>query len=75
MREKVDALHESAWRMGSVADILENSRYSVSFVGVVDESAFEQWNLRLHRYWDDGSWIRPCDSQVYIEREREHLFY
>lgn len=57
--------------MGSVADIVENSRYSVPFVGVVEESAFEQWNLRLHRDWDDGSWIPPFDSQVYIERERE----
>ncbi|XP_057467696.1 protein AGENET DOMAIN (AGD)-CONTAINING P1-like [Actinidia eriantha] len=51
-------------RVGSVADIFENSRYSVPFVGVVEESAFEQWNLRLHRDWDDGSWIPPFDSQI-----------
>ncbi|GFZ21640.1 agenet domain-containing protein [Actinidia rufa] len=62
--EKVDALHESAWRVGSVVDVLENSRYSVSFDGVVEESAFEQWNLRVHRDWDDGSWIPPFDSQM-----------
>ncbi|PSR85066.1 DUF724 domain-containing protein [Actinidia chinensis var. chinensis] len=62
--EKVDALHESAWRVGSVVDVLENSRYSMSFDGVVEESAFEQWNLRVHRDWDDGLWNPPFDSQM-----------
>ncbi|XAR49716.1 hypothetical protein NMG60_11032994 [Bertholletia excelsa] len=57
--ETVDAFHENAWRRGTVVDILENSRYLVSFDGLDDKFEFEQWILRLHREWDDGSWFPP----------------
>lgn len=63
--DNVDAFRRNAWRQGTIDDILENSKYSVSFVGGVHEKAdFELWNLRLHRDWDDGSWIPPLDLQL-----------
>ncbi|KAL6970205.1 hypothetical protein U1Q18_029908 [Sarracenia purpurea var. burkii] len=62
--DNVDVFHENAWRRGTIAAVLENSRYSVSFDGAVKEFEFEHWNLRLHRDWDDGSWVPPFHQQI-----------
>ncbi|KAI8565956.1 hypothetical protein RHMOL_Rhmol02G0002000 [Rhododendron molle] len=62
--ENVDAFHDKAWRRGTIKDILEESRYAVSFEGVLEEQlVFDQWNLRLHRDWEDGSWVPPFHHQ------------
>lgn len=62
--ENVDAFHDKAWRRGTIVDILEESRYAVSFEGVVEPLEFDQWNLRLHRDWDDGSWVPSFHHQI-----------
>ncbi|XP_058203732.1 protein AGENET DOMAIN (AGD)-CONTAINING P1-like isoform X1 [Rhododendron vialii] len=68
--ENVDAFHDKAWRRGTIKDILEESRYAVSFEGVLEEQLeFDQWNLRLHRDWEDGSWVPPFHHQVIQPKE------
>lgn len=65
----VDAYWENGWRKGVVSEILENSKYVVGFErnGLKEEeiSEVEQCNLRLHREWDDGSWVPPLTELVY----------
>ncbi|KAK9288008.1 hypothetical protein L1049_016453 [Liquidambar formosana] len=61
--ENVDAFYEKGWRRGTVADILENSRYLVKVDGMGEEIAIEQCHSRLHREWDDGSWVPPLEGQ------------
>jgi hypothetical protein len=61
VNEKVDVYCDNGSHKGTVKDILENSRYAVGFDGECSEGIVsEQCNLRLHREWDEGSWIRLC---------------
>lgn len=68
--EAVDAFVEGVgWRSGGkIEDILENSKYRVSFGEKEGEEVVEeidQMNVRIHRDWDHGSWIPPFQFQVY----------
>jgi len=66
VNEKVDVYCDNGSHKGTVKDILENSRYAVGFDGECSEGIVsEQCNLRLHREWDEGSWIPPLLDQVF----------
>ncbi|CAL8991073.1 unnamed protein product [Prunus brigantina] len=53
--DDVDAYRDKGWSRGTVRDILENSKYLVAFQG--QEFQCQQFNLRLHREWEDDSWV------------------
>ncbi|XVF38921.1 hypothetical protein REPUB_Repub20aG0144100 [Reevesia pubescens] len=76
--DSVDAYWENGWRKGVVKDILENSKYVVGFDGNGEkkeeeqENEIEQCNLRLHREWDDGSWVPPLtDTELANSSNKE----
>ncbi|XVE82312.1 hypothetical protein DITRI_Ditri15bG0138200 [Diplodiscus trichospermus] len=72
--DSVDAYWENGWRKGVVRDILENSKYVVGFEGNAEkeaESEIEQCNLRLHREWDDGSWVPPLSVLTKSSKEKD----
>ncbi|XP_012842585.1 PREDICTED: uncharacterized protein LOC105962803 [Erythranthe guttata] len=57
------------WRRGKVVEILECSRYTVSF----DEGSLaemEQWELRAVREWIDGSWAPPFRLQQVLQQNK-----
>ncbi|XP_068325579.1 protein AGENET DOMAIN (AGD)-CONTAINING P1-like [Pyrus communis] len=59
--DDVDAYRENGWSRGTVTDILENSKYLVALRG--EEFECEQCDLRIHRDWDDGSWVPPFQEE------------
>ncbi|KAL3508206.1 hypothetical protein ACH5RR_033588 [Cinchona calisaya] len=64
--ETAEAFKNKGWRKGKVLNILENSKYAVSFSGNGDDDEaeeVEQWGLRVFRDWDDGSWVPPLQLQ------------
>ncbi|XP_058000854.1 protein AGENET DOMAIN (AGD)-CONTAINING P1 isoform X3 [Hevea brasiliensis] len=63
MGDSVDVYCDNGWQKGTVKDILENSKYVVGFDGKSEGIVAEQCNLRLHREWDDGSWVPPLPEQ------------
>lgn len=66
--EVVDAyIEKEGWRSGGkIEDILENSKYKVSFDhGKQVITEVDQMSVRLHRDWDHGSWIPPLQLQVF----------
>ncbi|GAV71673.1 LOW QUALITY PROTEIN: Agenet domain-containing protein, partial [Cephalotus follicularis] len=70
--DHVDAFFESecVWRRGVVGGILENSKV-VGVNGRSGESEIQQWNLRVHRDWDDGSWVPPLPLQNKLSETEE----
>ncbi|XWS08456.1 hypothetical protein CRYUN_Cryun40dG0004100 [Craigia yunnanensis] len=72
--DSVDAYWDHGWRKGVVRDILENSKYIVGFEDYgekEEESEIEQCNLRLHREWDDGSWVPPLTELTKSSKEKD----
>ncbi|OAY56172.1 hypothetical protein MANES_03G208100v8 [Manihot esculenta] len=63
MGDSVDVYCDNAWQKGTIKDILENSKYIVRFHGKSEGIVAEQCYLRLHREWDDGSWVPPLPEQ------------
>ncbi|RAL47443.1 hypothetical protein DM860_013408 [Cuscuta australis] len=65
--DSADVLYEQrGWRTGTVDEILENSMYAVTLGGeneAAESVAAEQWQLRVHRDWKDGSWDPPVEHQ------------
>lgn len=60
----VDAFFDNeGWRKGEIKDILENSRYEIVFDEGELVKEFDQWNVRVHRVWDDGCWNPPLQLQ------------
>ncbi|XP_050372292.1 protein AGENET DOMAIN (AGD)-CONTAINING P1-like [Argentina anserina] len=58
--DDVDALRAGRWYRGTVREILESSKYLVVLDGqAVKEFECESFDLRVHREWDDGSWVPP----------------
>ncbi|KAL6193602.1 hypothetical protein ACLB2K_034686 [Fragaria x ananassa] len=58
--DDVDAFRAKGWYRGTVRDILENSKYLVVVDGQADqEFECDHFDLRVHREWDDGSWVPP----------------
>ncbi|GER51770.1 agenet domain-containing protein [Striga asiatica] len=71
--EMVEGLcrEKKGWRKGHVVEILENSRYTVSFEGEGQEdyvAEMEQWELRAFREWVDGFWVPPFLLQEVLQR-------
>lgn len=64
VNDNVDVYCDDGWHKGIVKDILENSKYVVGFDGKSEGILAEQCSLRLHREWDDGSWVPPLLQQV-----------
>ncbi|XP_047951887.1 protein AGENET DOMAIN (AGD)-CONTAINING P1-like [Salvia hispanica] len=70
--ESVEAFcgERKGWRRGEIAEILENSRYSVVFEGADrggSASAVEQWEVRTVRDWSDGMWNPPLLLQQVMQ--------
>ncbi|XP_027339231.1 DUF724 domain-containing protein 6 [Abrus precatorius] len=65
--DAVDAFRQThnAWCPATVADILENSSYLVSFPGSHhrDSAVVHHSSLRLHRDWVHGNWVPPLPGQ------------
>ncbi|CAH9108555.1 unnamed protein product [Cuscuta europaea] len=65
-----DVLYElKGWREGTVDEIFENSVYVVALrvedgEEERDSVKAEQWQLRVHRDWKDGSWDPPLEPQA-----------
>lgn len=56
---------EGCWVRGNVTTVLEDSRYIVEFKGEIrPEIEVDQLDLRLHREWQDGSWVPSLLQQV-----------
>lgn len=63
--DDVDNFRAKGWSRGTVREILENSKYLVVLDGQADqEFESDHFNLRLHREWDDGSWVPPLPEEV-----------
>ncbi|KAK7246237.1 hypothetical protein RIF29_41098 [Crotalaria pallida] len=52
-----DSIH--AWCPATVVDILENSNYTVSFLGSTQYAVVDHCCLRIHRKWVHGNWVPP----------------
>ncbi|GFQ07277.1 hypothetical protein PHJA_002871800 [Phtheirospermum japonicum] len=64
---------KKGWRKGHVVEILENSKYTVSFEvdGQEDSVAeMEQWELRAFREWADGCWAPPFLLQEILQQKK-----
>lgn len=64
------------WRKGKVAEILENSRYAVSFEGEEQSGSLaemDHWDLRALREWSNGSWDPPFLLQEVLQVCVEHV--
>ncbi|KAK8474595.1 hypothetical protein V6N12_018602 [Hibiscus sabdariffa] len=65
LKELVDAFHLDGWWTGSVSQVLDNPRrYIVSFADPPEEIEFSSSNLRPHRKWVNGKWVKPSQFQV-----------
>lgn len=68
--DAVDAYWENGWHQGVVRDLLKDSKYVVDFHGnegkVEDKSEIHQCNVRLHREWDDASWVPSMAELVFF---------
>lgn len=62
--DDVDAYRDKGWSRGTVRDILENSKYLVACQS--QEFQCQQFNLRLHREWEDDSWVPVFQEEVYL---------
>lgn len=71
--DDVDAFRDKGWSRGTVRDILENSKYLVAFQG--QEFQCQQFNLRLHREWEDDSWVPHFQQEVYLKKKFKLVFY
>lgn len=56
----VDAFFQDGWWTGVVTEVVErNSRYKVFFSNPPEELEFGSSDLRVHKNWVDGKWVRP----------------
>ncbi|KAL3626634.1 hypothetical protein CASFOL_030183 [Castilleja foliolosa] len=64
---------KKGWRKGHVVEILENSKYAVSFEVKGKEGSvvaeMEQWELRAFREWADGCWAPPFLPQEILQKK------
>ncbi|KAL6532519.1 hypothetical protein OROGR_014489 [Orobanche gracilis] len=63
---------KKGWRKGHVVEILENSKYTVSFESEGKEDSvaeMEQWELRAFREWVDGCWVPPFLLQEVLQQK------
>lgn len=65
--DEVDVFRDSegCWVRGNVTTVLEESSYIVEFKGGNrPEIEVDQFDLRLHREWQDGAWVPSLLQQV-----------
>ncbi|XP_031099549.1 DUF724 domain-containing protein 6 isoform X3 [Ipomoea triloba] len=55
----VDAFYKDGWWTGVVTRLLDSFRYTVTFQNPPDELEFGLSDLRFHRQWLNGKWVRP----------------
>ncbi|XP_061991990.1 protein AGENET DOMAIN (AGD)-CONTAINING P1 isoform X1 [Rosa rugosa] len=68
--DDVDAFREKGWYRGTVREILENSKYLVVLDGKADlEFERDHFDLRVHREWDDGSWVPPLPQELELQQK------
>lgn len=63
VNDVVDAFYRDGWWTGVITKISEDSRCTVFFQNPPDEIQFDLSDLRVHKEWVDGQWIRP-EKQV-----------
>uniref|UniRef100_A0A2P2L4I5 Uncharacterized protein LOC105137022 isoform X3 n=1 Tax=Rhizophora mucronata TaxID=61149 RepID=A0A2P2L4I5_RHIMU len=64
VNDAVDANYRDGWWTGTVAKVLEDSRFRVYFDNPPDVLDFDGKDLRPHFDWIDGKWVRPVVKQV-----------
>ncbi|RAL49921.1 hypothetical protein DM860_002212 [Cuscuta australis] len=57
--DPVDAFYKDGWWTGVVTQLLDSSRYVVTFGKPQDELEFGLSDLRLHHLWMNGEWLPP----------------
>ncbi|XP_059311777.1 DUF724 domain-containing protein 3-like isoform X1 [Lycium ferocissimum] len=55
----VDASYKDGWWTGVVTRVLDGFRYQVTFNNPPDELVFGVTELRFHKKWVKGKWVRP----------------
>uniref|UniRef100_A0A2P2L4G0 Uncharacterized protein LOC105137022 isoform X3 n=1 Tax=Rhizophora mucronata TaxID=61149 RepID=A0A2P2L4G0_RHIMU len=63
VNDAVDANYRDGWWTGTVAKVLEDSRFRVYFDNPPDVLDFDGKDLRPHFDWIDGKWVRPVVKQ------------
>ncbi|KAK3034645.1 hypothetical protein RJ639_033600 [Escallonia herrerae] len=58
LNDVVDAFYRDGWWTGVISRVVAD-RFLVSFSNPPDEIEFAASDLRLHREWVDGRWLRP----------------
>lgn len=75
LNDVVDAFFKDGWWTGVITRILYNSRFVVTFQNPLDVIEFGVSDLRVHRDWVDGKWVKPkkqvlgfvhCGNIIYI---------
>ena len=66
VNDVVDAFFQDGWWTGVVTEVVErNSRYKVFFSNPPEELEFGSSDLRVHKNWVDGKWVRP-EKEVWM---------
>ncbi|XP_077218782.1 agenet domain-containing protein [Tasmannia lanceolata] len=60
--EEVDAFYNDGWWVGVISKVLRGHKYSVYFRNSKEEMEFRYSELRLHRDWIDGNWVRASQA-------------
>ncbi|XP_074356899.1 DUF724 domain-containing protein 6-like isoform X2 [Apium graveolens] len=64
LNDVVDAFYKDGWWTGMITNVFEeNSRFEVTFTNPPDLIVFRAEDLRVHRDWVRGKWIRPKKKQ------------
>ncbi|XP_016447153.1 DUF724 domain-containing protein 10-like [Nicotiana tabacum] len=63
LNDPVDASHKDGWWTAAITGVLEDSRYKVTFQNPPEELEFGISDLRFHRDWVKGNWVRPGRKQ------------
>ncbi|XP_059311780.1 DUF724 domain-containing protein 3-like isoform X3 [Lycium ferocissimum] len=62
----VDASYKDGWWTGVVTRVLDGFRYQVTFNNPPDELVFGVTELRFHKKWVKGKWVRPGKQDIPI---------
>lgn len=65
LNDVVDGFYKDGWWTGVITNVFEeNTRFEVTFSNPPDLIVFGAEDLRVHRDWVRGKWIRPKKKQV-----------
>ena len=59
VNDLVDAFYRDGWWTVVITRISEDSKCTVFFQNPPDEIPFDRSDLRVHKEWVDGKWVRP----------------